>query len=176
MAVGSYVNQGDQLIAVVNRNVLELTYNLPESYYGQVKLGQKVSFTSDAYPDKTFEATVDYVAPLISQQNRAFSVRALVGQHSEQLSPGMLVNLTQVLNADHRVLAVPALSLVADMSGYAVYTVESGKVLSLPVQIGMRFGDWVAVISGVKPGTPIISAGQEKVQPGSNVTVIDSGT
>jgi hypothetical protein len=88
----------------------------------------------------------------------------------------MLVNLTQVLNADHRVLAVPALSLVADMSGYAVYTVESGKVLSLPVQIGMRFGDWVAVISGVKPGTPIISAGQEKVQPGSNVTVIDSGT
>ena len=176
LAVGSYVNQGDQLVAVVNRKILEITYNLPESYYGEVKLGQKVSFTSDAYPGITFGALVDYIAPLVSQQNRAFSVRALVGEHAEQLSPGMLVNLTQVLNPSNRILAVPALSLVADMSGYAVYTIEGGKVLSLPVQIGARFGDWVAVTSGVTAGASIISAGQEKVQPGSSVTVIDSGS
>lgn len=176
LAVGSYVNQGDSIIAIVNRNTLEITYNLPESYYGEVKIGQVVNFSSDAYPGKKFKATVDYVAPLVSQTNRAFNVRALVGNNQADLSPGMLVTLTQVLKPENKVLAVPSISLVSNMSGYAVYTVDNGKVLSLPVEIGARFGDWVQIVSGIKPGTEVISAGQEKVQPGSAVTIIDQGS
>jgi membrane fusion protein, multidrug efflux system len=175
LATGSYVNQGDDVVAIVNRSTLEITYDLPESYYGQVQLGQQVTFTSDAYSGKAFKAQVDYVAPLVSEQNRAFSVRALVDNHQKQLSPGMLVNLTQILKTNNKVLAVPAISLVTDMSGYAVYTVENGKVLSLPVQVGQRFGDWVEITSGINAGTEIISAGQEKVQPGSTVTVMGQG-
>lgn len=176
LAVGSYVNQGDNIVAIVNRSTLEISYNLPESYYGEVKVGQTVNFTSDAYPGKTFKATVDYVAPLINQTNRAFSVRALVENNQQELSPGMLVNLTQVLKTENKVLAVPSISLVSNMSGYAVYTIEGGKVLAVPVQVGARFGDQVEIISGLSAGTQVISAGQEKVQPGSQVTVMNQGS
>lgn len=176
LASGSYVNQGDDVVAIVNRDSLEVTFDLPESYYGLVKLGQQVTFTSDAYPRKTFNAQVDYVAPLISEQNRAFSMRALVDNHQGHLSPGMLVNLTQVLKATNMVLAVPSISLVTDMSGYAVYTIQNNKVLSLPVQVGSRYGDWVEITSGITSGTQIISGGQEKVQPGSTVKVMGQGS
>ena len=174
LAVGSYINQGDNVVAIVNRDILEVSYSLPESYYGVAALGQKVSLTSDAFPNKTFTATVDYVAPLINQQNRAFTVRARIDNHEGKLSPGMLVNLTQTINPEHRVLAIPAISLVTDMSGYAVYTVKDNKVAALPVQTGSRLGNLIEITSGLDTKTPVISAGQEKVQPGSPVKVIST--
>ena len=174
LAVGSYVNQGDSIVAIVNRDSLEVSYNLPESFYGMVQVGQMLSLTSDAFPGKTFTATVDYIAPLINQQNRAFSVRAKIDNHEGKLSPGMLVNLTQILNPNHNVLTIPAISLITDMSGYGVYTVKDNKVLQLAVKVGNRSGNFIEITSGLDVATPVISAGQEKVQPGSSVKIINT--
>jgi RND family efflux transporter MFP subunit len=174
LTIGSYVQQGAEVVAIINRETLEASYTLPESYYGQVQVGQRVHFTSDAYPGIIFKASVDYVAPLVSQQNRSFSVRALVSDQQAQLSPGMLINVTQILNPAHRALVIPAVSLITDMSGYGVYIIQDGKVLELPVEVGMRFGSLIEITSGLTEGTAVISAGQEKVQPGSSVTTVNT--
>ncbi len=170
LSVGSYLNMGDPVVAIVNRNDLDVVYQVPETDYALVKLGQTVSLTVDSYPGKTFAATVDYVAPLISATSHSFTVRAKV-LSPQGLSPGMLMHVTHILQAARPVLAVPTISLISELSGFGVYEVQNNKVVEQYITIGSQYQNQTEVLSGLTPGAQVIVAGQEKVQPGQTVTV-----
>jgi len=171
LSIGSYVNVGTEVVAIVNPNVLEVAYPVPEAYYGAVALGQKVSLISDAYPDQKFPGTVIYKAPLVNESSRSFIVRAQV-DNPKGLSPGMLIHITQTLIAERNVLAVPTSALVAEVSGFGVYQIQDGKVIETYVKIGPQFGNYTEITDGLKTGDSIITVGTEKVQPGSIVATV----
>lgn len=170
LSVGSFLNVGAEIVAIVNLNDLEAAYSVPETYFGTVALGQKVNFTSDAYPGKTFPGTVIFKSPLVDETSRSFLVRSRVDDPSG-LSPGMLVHITQTLIADRMVLAVPTSALVSEVSGFGVYQVQEGHVIETYVQTGSQFGNYTEITSGLKLGDPIIIQGNEKVQPGMPVSI-----
>lgn len=171
LSVGSYLNVGDSVVALVNGKDLEVVYQVPENDYAHTALGQTVNLTTDAYPGKTFSATVNYVAPLVDPNSRSFTVRAKV-LNGKGLSPGMLMRVHHVLLPQHEVLAVPTVSLVSDMSGFGVYEVKNGVVIEKYVTVGAQNGDWTEITSGLSAGEAVIVKGQQKVSPGSRVTVV----
>ncbi|MCX7123168.1 MAG: efflux RND transporter periplasmic adaptor subunit [Gammaproteobacteria bacterium] len=173
LSVGSYVNAGDSVVAIINRNDLEVVYQVPETDYALVKQGQAVHLTVDSYPGETFSASVDYLAPLISATSHSFTVRAKL-LNPKGLSPGMLMHVTHVLQPARQVLSVPTLSLVSELSGFGVYEVVNHKVVEQFVQIGIQYQDQTAILSGLTPGAMVIVGGQEKVEPGQTVTAIQS--
>ncbi len=175
LSVGSYLNAGDAVVAIVNRNDLEVVYQVPETDYALVKLGQKVNLTVDSYPGKTFAAVVDYQAPLVSASSHSFTVRAKV-LNPQGLSPGMLMHVTHILQPARQVLAVPTISLISELSGFGVYEVQNHKVIEQYVKIGVQYQDQTEILSGLTPGAQVIVAGQEKVQPGQAVTAIVSAS
>ncbi len=171
LSLGSYLNIGDQVVAIVNVNDLEVSYPVPEASFGLVALGQKVKLTSDAYPGKIFTGTVVYKGPLVDPTSRAFTVRARVDDPTG-LTPGMLIHITQVLIPDRIVLAVPTASLVSEMSGFGVYQIKAGRVAETYVQIGSQFGNYTEITSGLSAGDSIITEGNAKVQPGMPVQAV----
>lgn len=58
---GNYVQPGQSLMALVTLADAWVTANYKESQLTQVKPGQKVEFTVDAYPGRTFQGTVESV-------------------------------------------------------------------------------------------------------------------
>lgn len=174
LSVGSYINVGDPVVAIVNLNDLEVVYSLPENVYAKVKVGEKVSLVADSAPGQVFEAIVTYRSPLVDAGSHAFNVRARV-LHPQGLSPGMLMHVTHILESERPVLAVPTISLVAELSGFGVYQVSpEGKVTEKYVQVGAQYGDNTEIVSGLQPGDKIIVEGQSKVQPGQQVKVAGS--
>ena len=173
LSVGSYLNAGDSVVAIINRNDLEVVYQVPETDYALVKLGQNVNLTVDSYPGQVFTAVVDYRAPLVSASSHSFTVRAKL-LNPQGLSPGMLMHVTHILEAARQVLAVPTLSLVSELSGFGVYEVVNHKVVEQFVTIGVQYNDQTEIVSGLTPGAEVIVAGQEKVEPGQLVTVSHS--
>ena len=169
LSVGSYLNAGDSVVAIVNRNDLEVVYQVPETDYALVKLGQKVSLTVDSYPGQTFAAVVNYLAPLVSATSHSFTVRAKL-LNPQGLLPGMLMHVTHVLQAARPVLTVPTISLVSELSGFGVYEVQNNKVVEQYVTIGAQYNDQTEILSGLTLGAKVIVAGQEKVEPGQSVT------
>lgn len=169
LAPGSYVNVGDALVELVDKQHMLIQYALPQANLHQTALNQSVLATTNAYPGQSFKGKVVYISPSLNTVNRTFAVRSSIDNHSGKLSPGMLVTVAQVINPDTKVLLVPANSVMMDLQGYHVYILKNGKVASQKVTVGQRYGTGIAILSGLKAGQMVISSGLSSVKEGQRV-------
>lgn len=172
VSVGSYLTLGSNIVILSNPDKVVVQYQVPQEQSAYLKLGQSVTINSTAYPDQTFKGQVDYISPIVYQSSRAFEVRAAVANKKHLLKSGMNMIVSQVLEKNRKVLAVPGLSLVPSFAGYNVYSVEKGKVQLLPVKVGERYGTWVVVESGLSAGQKIIVSDVGQVEPGNKAQVM----
>src|SRR6185437_945138 len=61
--IGGYVQPGTQLMTIVPMTTLYLTANFKETQTARMLVGQRVRFTIDAVPGKTFDGEVESFAP-----------------------------------------------------------------------------------------------------------------
>ncbi len=176
LSVGSYVNVGDKLIGMVNGQDQYVQYVLPAQYLKSAKLAQAVSFEDPLDKTQNIQAKVTYLSPEVDSQNETFLERAALKAHVNDLSPGMMVMVTQVLETDRKVLALPGLAIQGDPNGFYVFVIEpdqagSGQanILIQRVQIGEKYGDFVEVTSGLSDSDWVVVEGQEKVHEGQRV-------
>ena len=168
---GSYVSPGDNLVGLVDKKNLELEYALAESYASNIAIGQVVSFTSDAFPNRTFSAKVSYISPNVSEDNLTFTVRAKFNNKKNILSPGISVYVSQVLKDKNLVLAVPEAALSTKSGGFIVYTIDQDKAKAISVKIGQISHDYVTILSGLAPQQTVIISAQSTLSDGLHVKV-----
>jgi len=84
-----------------------------EADIGRLKVGQKASFTVDAYPDTSFSGVVEQVRlqPVVTQNVVTYDVILRAANPGQRLMPGMTANLTIVTERTGEVLRVPAAAL-----------------------------------------------------------------
>lgn len=98
LAVGDNVWGGRRVVEFPDLSQLELRLEIPERDSAQVAIGQPVSFTMDAVPDKVFHGEVTKLASVvhtksISQPAKVFDATvALLDPDPELMRPGMSVN------------------------------------------------------------------------------------
>ncbi len=92
---------------------MQVEASVDEADIGQIKEGQKVIFTVDAYPDEEFEGTVRQVRyqPVISSNVVTYTVIVDVSNPEMKLLPGMTANITVNIDKREDVLRVPSRAL-----------------------------------------------------------------
>ncbi|MFZ9035659.1 MAG: efflux RND transporter periplasmic adaptor subunit [Francisellaceae bacterium] len=181
LAVGSYVSEGDAIVSIVNKQNLQVEYALSEKYASELKTGQTTEFYSDAWPGRTFKAIVDYISPDVSSDNLTFSVRAYFDNNDDLLSPGMSVNVTQVLKAFNPELAVPESAIHTQSGGFVVYRTilntdsSSDKAVytakMTPVEVSGLYDGYMGIVSGLEIGEPVIISTNSSLSDGLRVKV-----
>ncbi len=169
--VGDYVSQGATLVKLINNKQLRVDFRVPEIYKPQLQTGQMVKVTSAAYPKKTFIATVNYVSPTVQTDTRTVSLQALLPNSKDLLSPGMFVKTLLKVGVLKNVMVVPDQAISADIKGYYVYKVVGAKVKKVYVEVGQRTADYAQIKSGLKKGEQVVTAGQQKLEDGSQISV-----
>jgi HlyD family secretion protein len=151
---------------------MEVDANVSESDIGGIKLGNKATFTVDAYPKRTFEGTVSQVrqSPQTVQNVVTYDIVISVNNSDLTLMPGMTAASRIVVDQRNDVLRVPnqALRYVpkslvsAVQSGQAqVWILRDGKPISIPVVAGLDDDSFTEIVSGdAKPGDLVITAEQ----------------
>lgn len=76
---GEMVANGGRMFIMYNPNDLYMTIYMPAEKAGQIKLGDKATIKLDAYPDKSFPATVTFVA-----ENAEFTPKEVETQKERQ--------------------------------------------------------------------------------------------
>jgi membrane fusion protein (multidrug efflux system) len=173
---GDYVSAGSPLVTLVNTEQLRADYNLPEKDLPSLKVGQLTSVMTSAYPKKVFYGTVTFISPMVSQSSRMVAIQALINNSKNLLSPGMFVHLSQQIGTIKNTIIIPAAAIVADIKGYFVYKVVGNKVVQNYITVGMRIDAKAQVLKGLTVGDTIVVAGQQKLQDGSTIKIIPSGS
>lgn len=161
---GNYVQVGQELVTLTDKQHLRVEYSVSEQYLPQLKLGQEVKITTSAYPEKEFIGKVAFVSPTINPEDRTIALYADVPNEQGLLAAGLFVNVTQLLGVEDAALLIPAISLVPTIDGQQVYKVVNNKAIAAPVTIGQRTQETVQITKGLARGDCIVITGQQKLK------------
>lgn len=98
------------LYTIADLDNMQVVGNVDEADIGQVKVGQKVTFSVDAYPDDMFEGTVTQVRLSPTTESNVVTYEVIVGvpNPDHKLIPGLTANLTIYTMSEQNVLMLPA--------------------------------------------------------------------
>ena len=179
--LGQYVSPGAAIVTLTDLKELYVNFTLASSWRGQIALGQKVNVTADAFPGRSFAATITTIEPQIRTDTRTMAAQATLANPDEALLPGMFVNAAVVLPPEPDKVVLPETAVDYTLYGDSVYVVrEEGsdangkpvlKAHRTPVKVGPRWDGKAAILDGLKPGERVVAAGQIKLQDGAQVIV-----
>ncbi len=169
---GDYLTSGQDIVTLINSNPIKLEFRIPEVYLSEVAIGQKVDVRVDAFRGKTFTGEVYAIAPEVDVAGRSFMVRAQIPNNDGLLVPGLFAQVELELERKENALLIPEAALMPAGDKQYVYRVDDGKAVRTEVDLGMRQGDMVEIISGLGPGMQVVTAGQMKIMDGSKVQPI----
>jgi len=147
--------------------------DVDEADIGGVKVGQRVTFTVDAYPNDEFEGKVTQVRQSATTTSNVVTYEVVISAPNPDLKlmPGLTANvaiytlelkdvLTVSMKATRFTPDASQLgegSEIVDCEGRNKVWVREGKTFrAIPVQVGANNGALVQIISGVEEGTEVI--------------------
>ncbi len=169
VSTGDYVTRGTPVATVVNIDPLRVELTVPEQYLAQVRAGQAVRLSVDAYPDTIFNAKVRFVSPALQTNQRALTVEAVAPNADGRLKPGLFATALLQRPDPQPALLVDA-SAVETVAGTSrVYVVNGEKVEERIVTLGERVGNRIELATGVKSGERVVINPRGKLTDGTRV-------
>ena len=153
---------------------MQVVANVDEADIGNVKEGDRVTFTVDAYPDDTFEGTVKQVRLEATTNNNVVTYEVVISAPNAdlKLKPGLTANVTIYTQERSGVLAVANKALrftptketvgkdkkIVDCKGKnKVWTLNGNTLTAHPVTIGQSDGINTEITKGLKQGDKIVT-------------------
>ncbi len=171
---GQYVNAGFAMVNLDDLDHMWVDFPVPESLLSKLKTGMSLNLKADAFPEKTFTASVDSIDSRIDITTRAIMVRAGIDNSNGLVRPGMLLRVSlqqDVIDA----LVVPELALQQVGSRSFVFlVVDDETTVSRDVSIGSRHEGNVAVTKGLKAGDKVVLDGTSKLRDGQKIKIVAS--
>jgi membrane fusion protein (multidrug efflux system) len=122
---------------------------------GSIAVGQEVSLSVEAYPDRTFTGKISRIDPSVDSQSRSFEAEALVDNKQGVLKPGFFVKASVPSNKSESVLSIPNEAVSYSYGVFSVYVIEDGRLKQKEVKPGDRIGKDVEILSGLKAGDQV---------------------
>ncbi len=179
--LGQYLTPGTTVVTLQALDPLFVDFTVPQQALSRVVVGQAVVAKVDTFPDQTFRGKIIAINPTVDTNSRNVQMRASLPNPDHRLLPGMFASIDIAAGAPEQHITLPATAITYNPYGSTVYLVEKkGETAAGQPQLvarqsfvttGATRGDQVAVLTGVKPGDVVVSAGQIKLHNGVPVIV-----
>ena len=152
---------------------MQVIADVDEADIGEVAVGDRVSFTVDAYPNDTFEGKVTQVRLQATTTNNVVTYEVVISAQNAdlKLKPGLTANVTIYTAERTGVTCTSAKALrftptketvgnkkIVDCNGKnKVWTLEGNTLKAHAVNIGMTDGMHTEILSGIAEGTVIVT-------------------
>jgi len=177
---GQYVNAGAPIVTLQALDPIYADFHLPQQTLDRIRVGQSVEARIDTYPTLVFPGEISAINPKVDPANRNVQVRATIQNPERKLFPGMFATVKVSAGEPMRNIVLPQTSVIYSPYGDAVYIVDKKTDDKGEEQLTARYsfvtlgetrGDLVTVLSGVKEGETVVTAGQIKLRNGASVKV-----
>lgn len=173
--MGDYITPGTTIVSLQDNSELEIDFTVPAHNAPQLRAGQKIELTVNAFPGKTFPAELTALDARVDPGTRNLLIRARVLE-SEGLLPGMFATLRINLDMVQAVITVPETALTYSLQGNVVYRIEQTddgalRAISTVVTVGDVRNGRIAILEGLEAGEEVVTVGQNKLYRGARVLV-----
>lgn len=176
------------LYVIADLDNMQVVGDVDEADIGQVKVGQHVTFTVDAYPDDTFTGSVTQVRinPTTTNNVVTYEVIVQAPNPDRKLLPGMTANLSIYTVELDDIIAVPLKALkftpleggkesglpvpepLDSAARHSVWVERDGRLIQTAVNLGVANSIYQQITSGIKSGDKValqyeeVSAGNKQ--------------
>jgi membrane fusion protein (multidrug efflux system) len=171
VSLGDYVTTDSRLAALQTVTPQRATFQVPERYADQLKLGQQVSFRVAALPGREFTGRVDFIDPIVQLPGRTILVKARVPNPRRELQSGMFIEARLATAVRPDAVVIPEDAVLPIQGSNFVWVVTKGKATRRQVELGVRTPGFVEVKNGVENLEQVVVGGQERLAEGAPVQV-----
>lgn len=158
---------------------MQVVANVDEADIGNVRDGQRVTFTVDAFPDDTFEGRVKQVRQRGEEESNVVTYEVVISAPNNdlKLKPQLTANVNIYTEEIENVVSVPAKALrfspskemmndgekIKDCNATNKLWIKEANILkAYPVKTGITNGIRTQILEGVKEGTAVITNAKAK--------------
>jgi RND family efflux transporter MFP subunit len=186
ISLGSYVAPGQKIVWLQKINPIYADFTVTEADYGRIKPGLPVTARFNAWPDQVFTGKVETADPRASGESRMITVRAKIDNPENKLLPGMYANVLVEAGTPQQVVTVPQTAVTYSLYGDNIFVVvpatkvdpkakpEELAIERRFIKTGQSREGRIQVLGGVQVGDQVVTAGQNKIDQGSKVTINNS--
>jgi RND family efflux transporter MFP subunit len=174
--LGETVAPGAPIVQLNSGQGGKILADVSEAYAGSIKAGDKALVTLPDMGAEEIESTVRTVSRTISATSRTFTVELrLPGNVAARLRPNMVatVRIKNYGNASATVLPVDLIQHDEENAYVLVVNKDGGKAIAAKrvIKTGQTYNGKQEVLSGLKSGDEVISAGYQNLNEGQTVKV-----
>ena len=166
---------------------MQVVANVDEADIGNVRDGQRVTFTVDAFPDDTFEGRVKQVRQQGEEESNVVTYEVVISAPNNglKLKPQLTANVNIYTEEIENVVSVPAKALrfspskemmndgekIKDCNATNKLWIKEANILkAYPVKTGITNGIRTQILEGVKEGTAVITNAKAKGTEEDNIS------
>ena len=161
VALGDYVKEGSELFEVIDLSRVWIMFDAYESDLPWIGIGDRVSYTVQSLPGRSFEGKVNYIDPFIHPTTRVAKVRVNKNNPGLSLKPEMFVNgsVESRIAEDGNEILIPKSSILWTGKRAVVYVKvpdrEQPSFRYREIELGPESGNFYVVSSGLTEGEEI---------------------
>ncbi len=164
--IGEYISPQQKVATIVSLNPLRVRIDVPEQAIPQIHVGESVSVTVSAYPDRSFAGHVARVSPSVTATSRTLTVEADVDNGSGELKPGQFATIRVLLPQTQPAVLVPQRALRTISGATYVFVIKNGLAQQRLVQTGQTESDMVELTSGVAADEIVATSNVDQLNDG----------
>ena len=160
------------IITLDDNSIIYSDLKIPETFASFIKKGLPVKVNFSGNKNKSYSGKVYAVSSRITAETRSLLTRVMIENEHFELIPGSLLEV--VINYNERnSLGIPDTSVTIEGSKTYVYKVSKDNITNkTEIEIGIRGGGFIEIISGLNEGETIVAEGLKKVRPKGKIKPI----
>jgi RND family efflux transporter MFP subunit len=176
--VGALISAGSSaglaMFVISDVHKLRVSINVPETYAPQIRIGDKATVTSPAYPRRDFPAVVEAASRAVDVATGTTHMQLTVDNADGALMPGGYANVHVDLVGGAGSFRIPVSALIFDQAGLRVATVGADDRVALKtVTIARDLGNEIEIDSGLQTDDRVIAAPPDGIAEGDQVRISD---
>ncbi|MDE1924924.1 MAG: efflux RND transporter periplasmic adaptor subunit [Patescibacteria group bacterium] len=158
--VGETVSPATIVVSIIPNAKLQTNVNLSEDNVANVKVGNPVTISLDAFPGMQWQGTVAKVDPAQTIIGGAvyYKTTVVFNQSDARIKSGMTANVLIQTGAASSTLLVPASAIQTNGMSTHVQLDQNGKITNQNVTTGLKSQDgMVEITSGLSEGESVVT-------------------
>ncbi|QDV08345.1 macrolide transporter subunit MacA [Planctomycetes bacterium Poly30] len=169
---GDEVRERQELCTIPRAGGMTVKASIHETKLKKIQTGQTCIVTVDAFPGRSFEGRVEFVAVMADSgswrsnpNQRLYKADISLVEPTKDMRPGMSCSVEILVEDLKDVCYVPRQCVLLDGGDTIVFVVDGGTLERRSVKVGLDNSKWVSIEEGLKEGEVVALAPPANFEP-----------